>query len=198
MRAAAACALGQMGAKDSILILKEMLVDKDAAVFFAAADSLLALGDPAGYDVYYEVLMGERKSGHTLMAEQKRMVKDSKAMTLAAFGVAIGYAPYASSAWMFYRVVSKDYGLPVRVEALKKLASDPDPRINGEMVKAASDRNWRVRAAALSAIARHGDPALIPTAVAGMSDKCRWVRYMAAAASVRLSVVSTAVVPGQR
>jgi len=95
VRAAAATALGQMNARSSIPLLKTALGDRDNRGFFAAADSLLYLGDPAGYDVYHEILTGERKSGQNWISEKKRLVTDERAMVLLALGVGIGFAPYA-------------------------------------------------------------------------------------------------------
>ncbi len=63
VRAAAAEALGNMGAKSSAPKLVQALKTKDSGVVFAAASALYALGDPRAYEVYYAVLLGERKSG---------------------------------------------------------------------------------------------------------------------------------------
>ena len=67
VRAAAAEALGNMGAKSSAPKLVEAVKTKDTSVVFAAASALYALGDPRAYEVYYAVLLGERKSGDSLM-----------------------------------------------------------------------------------------------------------------------------------
>ena len=189
VRAAAATALGQMGSRSSIPLLKEALADKNNRVFFAAADSLLTLGDPAGYDLYYEVLTGERKSGEGLIPEKKKLISDPRALTLMGLGVGIGFAPYAGYGWMIWQELSHDYVSPVRVNALKKLANDPDPRIGEGLVRAASDKHTIVRVAALFAIARHGDPGLVSAIEPHMMDKKAAVRYTAAAAFLRLSAL---------
>jgi HEAT repeat protein len=79
----------------------------------------------------------------------------------------------------------------VRVNALRKLANDPDSRIGEALVKAASDKHWTVRVAALSAIARHADPSLISSITPHMTDKKAPVRYTAAAAVLRLSALAS-------
>lgn len=62
VRAAAARALGPMGAVSSVPKLKAVLNDKDPAVVLAAAHSLFLLGRPEeAYEIDYEVLTGERK-----------------------------------------------------------------------------------------------------------------------------------------
>lgn len=63
VRAAAAEALGNVGAKSSAPKLVDALKTKDSGVVFAAASALYARGDPRAYEVYYAVLLGERKSG---------------------------------------------------------------------------------------------------------------------------------------
>jgi HEAT repeat protein len=191
VRAAAATALGQMDARSSIPLLKESLADKDNRVFFAAADSLLSWGDPAGYDVYYEILTGERKSGQNWIGEKKRLIADERAMVLLALGVGIGFAPYAGYGWMVWEELAKDYGTPVRINALKKLGNDPDPRIGEALIKAAFDKHWTVRVAALSAIARHGDPSFLGRIIPLMKDKKAPVRFAAAATVLRLSALVT-------
>ena len=47
-------------------------MDKDSLVPFAAADSLIALEDPTGYEMYFEELTGEQKIQEGLIAEKKR------------------------------------------------------------------------------------------------------------------------------
>jgi HEAT repeat protein len=190
VRATAATALGQMAAKSSTPFLKKALADKENRVFFAAADSLLSMDDSEGYDVYYEILTGERKSGQGLLDEKKKLITDPKALTLIGIGVGISYAPYATYGWMLWRELSKDYRTPVRINALKKLANDPDSRIGGALAKAACDKHETVRVAALFAIGRHDDPSLIVPITPHMMDKKAPVRYMAAAAVLRLSALA--------
>jgi len=132
-------------------------------VAFAASSALLSLGDPSGYTIYREVLVGKRKSGEGALEEEKRLVKDPRALTLMMVGVAAGFAPYAGYAWAGFEVLSKDYTGPVRVEAALKLATDRDPETPLALVKAASNRSWKVRVAALDALAQQADPRLMDT-----------------------------------
>src|SRR4029077_9352119 len=126
VRAASALTLGQLNAVRSIPLLREALKDKNIHVDFAASNALLSLGDSSGYAIYYEVLIGKRKSGEGPVEEQKRLIKDPKAMTLMMLGTAAGFAPYAGYGWAMFQVISKDYAGPVRVEAVQKLAKDAD------------------------------------------------------------------------
>ncbi len=63
VRIAAAAALGSMQAQHANLELEGALQDSEPAVVPAAANSLLLLHDHVGYDVYYDVLNGERRAG---------------------------------------------------------------------------------------------------------------------------------------
>jgi len=189
VRAVAARTLGQLDARSAIANLREATEDDDSRVSTAAADALISLGDTRGYDLYYELITGERKTGEGLITEKKRLMSNSKEMTLLALGAGIGFAPYAGYGWMIWRELSKDYVSPVRVRALKNLSTDHDPRIGQGLVRAASDKHATVRVEALLAIARHGDPTLITVISPLMTDRKPAVRYAAAAAVLRLAEV---------
>jgi HEAT repeat protein len=192
VRAAGATALGQLASRSSIPLLRATARDKDNRVFYAAADSLILMGDAAGYEAYYEQLTGERKSGEGLVANKKKLVTDPRAMVMLGVGVGIGYAPYAGYGWMLWEELSKDYASPMRVKALKKLENDQDSRISIGLLQAAADKHWTVRVAALSAIARHGDPGLAGPITPYLGDKHAAVRYTTAAAIIRLSALAPA------
>lgn len=90
VRAAAALTLGQLHSVRSIPLLKNALKDKSIQVNFAASNALLSLGDPSGYAIYCQVLIGSHKTGEGPVEEQKRLLKDPKAMTLMMLGIATG------------------------------------------------------------------------------------------------------------
>jgi hypothetical protein len=133
------------------------------------------------------VLIGKRKSGEGPVEEQKRLIKDPKAMTLMMLGTAAGFAPYAGYGWAMFQVISKDYAVPVRVEAVQKLAKDADAQTEAALIEAASNKNWKLRVAALEALAQRGDPRLADTLASHLSDKNQAVRCVAAAGFIRLS-----------
>ena len=108
-------------------------------------------------------------------------------MTMMMLGVAIGFAPYAGYGWATFEVLSKDYGGPVRVQAAQKLANDPDPETREALVKATSNKNWKVRAAALEALAQRADPGLLDALMPHLSDRNQAVRCAGAAGIIRLS-----------
>jgi len=187
VRAAAALTLGRLGSRRSILLLKEALKDKNTKVALAASSALVSVGDSSGYAIYRDVPVGKRKSGEGAVEEEKRLVKDPKAMTLMMVGVAAGFGPYTGYAWATFAVLSKDYAGPVLVEAAMKLATDRDPETELALVKAAANPNWTVRVAALDALAQQVDPRLIDTIATHLSDKKQAVRCAAAAGIIRMS-----------
>ena len=188
VRKAAATALGQMHATQSIPKLEDALYDKKIAVVLAAAQSLRELKeDKVAYEVYYELLMGERKSGDGLIAQQLETLKNPKELAKIGFSEGIGYIPFAGIGWDAYRTMHKKDPNPARAVAATLLAHDPDPASGKALVKATNDNDWIVRAAAVEAIAQRGDASLMPHVLDKFTDKNPKVRYSAAAAVIRLS-----------
>lgn len=187
VRAAAAAALGQMNDRAAIPDLENVAKsDQDPSVVLAAGHALVALGDPLGYGVYYAVLTGERKSGESLMEQQKKMLHDPKKMAQFGFEQGIGFVPFAGIGWGAFRMVTKDDVSPVRAAAAHVLAKDPDPKSADALIDAASDKSWIVRGAALSALSLRNDPSLLPKIVPSLDDDKSEVRLTAAAAVIHL------------
>ena len=188
VRAAAARALGPM---EAVLLqpkLKGLLNDKEPFVVLAAAHSLFLLGDRREvYDIDYEVLNGERKSADGFVASQISELRDPKAVAAMGLETGIGFMPFGGEAYDVYKRVRKDDVTPVRVAAAKELIADADPKVDGALTKACSDRKWSVRAAAVFAIAKRDNPSLLSVTIRAMEDKNEIVRFEAAAAVLRLS-----------
>jgi HEAT repeat protein len=187
VRVAAATALGQMESSSSVPKLERLLNDKEISVVLAAAHSLRILHDKAAFEIYYEILVGERKSGSGLIADQEKFLRDRKKLAQLGFEEGIGFVPFASMGWEVVKAVHKDDVSPVRAAAAKVLAEDPDPRSGQALVRSCFDKSWVVRVAALDAIARRGDRALLNGIQPVLSDEKDPVRYTAAAAVIRLS-----------
>jgi HEAT repeat protein len=190
VRIAAASALGLMGAKEAIPVLKKATFDNKPAVVLAAAHSLELLSDPAGDEVYYELLTGERKPAEGLIAQQMDTLKDKKKMAELGFEEGLGFVPYADIGFSAAKAIRKDDASPVRASAARALIKDSDPRVGRALVQAASDKNWIVRASAVLALAKREDPDLLPAISPAMSDKNQVVRFTAAAAVIRLTTVA--------
>ena len=142
----------------------------------AAAQALPVLHDPVAYQVYYEVLTGERKSREGLVSQGMETLKDRKKIAEFGFEEGIGFVPYADIGYSAVKAVTKDDTSPVRAAAAKTLTNDTDPRSGQALVQAVSDKKWMARVAALEAIAKRGDPQLLSGIVPAMSDKNEAVR----------------------
>ena len=187
VRLAAAAALGSMHAEHATSELEKVLSDSEPVVVLAAANSLLLLHDDAGYDVYYDVLTGERRANKGLIQGQLNTLKDKKKMAELGFEEGIGFIPFAGIGYEIFKTVTKDDSSPVRAAAAKKLARDPNPDSGEALVTSTTDKSWTVRAAALEAIAERGDRSLVPKITAAMDDDNELVRFMAAACVAHLS-----------
>lgn len=195
VRSAAAVALGDMKAKSSLPKLKKALDDADPSVALSAAHALELMQDDSAYEVYYEVLTGQRKTGLGLIASQTSILKDPKKMAQLGFEEGIGFIPFAGIGWGAIKVIKKGDPSPVRAAAAKVLAKDPDPATSEALAEAAGDNSWLVRAAALEALAKRGDPSVLDTVKLYMFDEKDVVQYTAAAAVLRLTAIKEAA-PG--
>jgi HEAT repeat protein len=165
-----------------------MINDPEPSVILASAHSLIILGDNRGYDVYYAVLTGERKTGTSLTDQQKKALKDPKKMAGLGFQVGMGFIPFGGMAVSGFKLLTKDDTSPVLAAAALTLAKDPDPKSGQALANAAEQQEkWLVRAAAFDAIAKRGDPSLLHVAVDGLQDKQEEVQYSAAGAVIRLT-----------
>jgi HEAT repeat protein len=201
IRAAAATALGEMQARSSIPKLRDLLADEDMSVALAAAHALDLMHDASAFQLYYEILTGERKTSKGLIAEQTKTLKDPKKLAVLGFEEGIGFVPFAGIGWEAYRRLNsgKNDSAPVRTAAAKVLARDPDPASARALSDASKDnKNWIVRAAALEAIAQRGDPSLLKVAELAMSDDEPAVKYTAAATVLHLINVQETTKSPQR
>ncbi len=190
VRAAAAVTLGELRSKSSIPKLRSMLEDKDPSVVLAATHALQQMHDEAAYDVYYEILTGERKVSKGLIASQTSILHDPK--KLAKLGIEEGISnavPFGGFGVEAYRLMSKNEGARLRASAARELADDPDPASTKALTNAAGDNDWTVRASALEALAKRGDPSALKTVELYMYDDRSEVKYNAAAATLRLLAI---------
>ena len=190
VRVEAATTLGQMGAFSARAKLRAVLEDKEAKVVVAAANALFTLKDPAAYDVYYALLTGERKSSNGMVQSELDTLKDRKAVEKLALETGIGFVPFGGMGWEAWKTVTRDDTSPVRAAAAEKLARDPDPKSAEALAESCSDKKWRVRAAVVNAIAKRGDPGMLHDLEPLLEDSNDTVRFDAAAAVLRLSLMS--------
>ncbi len=190
VRAAAATALGEMHATESIAKLQKLLHDRRMAVVMAAARALHDLKDnTAANAIYLDVLSGERK-GDSLIEEQLDTLHNPRELAMMGIEQGIGYVPFAGIGWDAWRYTHKKNPHPARAIAATLLAHDPDPATGRALVRAAlNDKDWIVRAAAVEAIAQRGDPGLEEKIELSLFDVNAHVRYTAAAAVIRLNAL---------
>jgi HEAT repeat protein len=196
VRSAAAAALGEMRSRVSIPKLKAATDDKDPSVALASAHALILLKDDSGYDVYYEVLAGERKTGKGLLA-QAAGLRDPKKLAEIGFQEGIGFIPFAGLGWKAFKTIRKGDSSPARAAAATILADDPDPRTTEALANATGDKNWIIRAAALEALAKRADPSVLSTVELYLSDQEGEVKYTAAATALRLMAIRQARAVGK-
>jgi HEAT repeat protein len=185
VRATAALALGAMGSPGSMDKLLKAAQDEKISVALAAARSLVSLKNNIGYEVYYEVLTGERKGGG-MISQQFDELKDPKKAAEFAVEQGIGFIPFAAPGYEAIQMLTKKDPSPVRAAAARALANDPDPLSSKALAVGAKDKNTIVRVAVMTAIAKRGDPSLMKSAEEGMDDVKEVVRYAAAGATLRL------------
>src|SRR5713226_9204819 len=138
VRSSAAAALGAMHSKASIAKLREAADDQDPSVALAAAHALIALNDDSGYEVYYEVLTGERKGGKGLIASQTAVLKDLKKMAELGIQEGIGFIPFAGMGWRAFKAIHKNDSSPVRAAACQGARQRPGFRHH----QSTRGRNW--------------------------------------------------------
>ena len=193
VRGAAALSLGAMKSKSAIpQLIAAGKSDNEGAVVMAVAKALIELGDEKGYEVYYAVLTGQRKSGEGLVGgqeeEMKRLLRNPKQMEEMAFEQGMGFVPFGGAGLKVYEAVRQGEANEVMVKAtsIKILAKDPDPRSAKALVAATAENEWLLRSAAFDALARRGDRAVLPDVTLGLKDERQEVQLTAAAAVISL------------
>lgn len=188
VRAAAAVVLGQQRAHDAVPALKDALNDREVSVNLAAAHALLLLKDPAAYGVYYAVLMGDKKASDGLIQSQLRRVEDPRQLAQIGISEGIGFVPFGGMGYDAYRTIHQRGGSPVRANAARYLADDPDVMAKDALIQTAvTDKNEAVRLAALDALAQRADPTCIERLRRNLSDKKLSVSFRTAAVILHLS-----------
>jgi HEAT repeat protein len=190
VRSAAAATLGELHATAALPVLRAAISDKDPVVMLAAAHALFVLKDPTAYEIYYAILMGDKKTSEGLIQSQVDRLKDPKQMAQMGFEEGIGFVPYAGMGYEAYRQLMKHDDSPVRAAAARYLALDPDVISEDALLQVAvADKNIFVREAALDALAERADPKCIERLAINLDETKYPVRYRTAATIIRLANV---------
>src|SRR5258706_502882 len=86
---------------------------------FGWAHSLIQLKENSGYDLYYDVLVGERKGVKNLIAEQMSDLKTPERAIKFAFDQGIGFVPYGGYGMEAVRAWKKRNNSPTRAAAAR-------------------------------------------------------------------------------
>lgn len=187
VRAAAAATLGDLHATTAIPVLRAAVSDKDPSVMLAATHALYILKDPLAYELYYAILMGDKKTSAGMIQSQIERLKDPKQVAQMGLQEGIGFVPYAGMGYEAYRQLMKHDNSPVRAAAARFLALDPDPTSQDALVQVAlADKNVIVRQAALDALAERANSKCIELLAKNLDDDKYPVRYRTAALIIRL------------
>jgi HEAT repeat protein len=187
-----------MGSPDAIPSLKEAL-DDSPEVSFTAAKALWNLGDQSGREMFQQVIAGERTDApgklHGALRDAKKKLTPAQ---LTLMGVKEASGAFLGPASMGVTVIQeamketkKDAGAPGRAEAASVLAKDQDLYALTLLEWALSDKSWAVRLAVAKALGARGNQDTIPKLAPLLNDDRHAVRYMAAAAIIRLGAKGT-------
>jgi len=161
------------------------------SVVLAAAHSLLMLNDPSAYDIYYAILMGDKKASEGLVARQLERFKDPKKVAQLGFQEGLGFVPFGGMGYQALRELRKHDAAPVRAAAARWLALDPDTMAEDALIQSAlADTSLTVRLASLDALAERDDAKCITRLLKNLSDDNSSVRYRTAALILRLSATT--------
>jgi hypothetical protein len=204
VRKAAAEALGEMEARQSTPALRAALKDK-TEVAFAAAQSLVNMGDPTGQAMVVAVMSGQRSAAPgivtTAVREVERRFRHPQTLALAGAASATGAAfPPALPGVAAVSNAGSINGKrdPGNVAAVDTIAADPNPYNVSLLEHALKNKRAPVRAEAAKALGTRGDAGCIPSLQPLLTDSNSKVRLMAAASIIRLNHPAAQPVPVTR
>jgi len=193
IRATAAAELGEMKSRQSFPALKAALDDPAGEVGFAAAKSLWDMGDKTGRGFIEDVVAGQQSATDGgvkgALRRADRLRHDPKAMAVLGAKEASGalLGPFNIGV-IAAEQLFKNTRVAARMQALNLLAEECDTQTFKLLEAAATgDDNWAEKAAAAKALGRCGNPDAIPKLEQNLSDSNAAVRFMSAAAIIRLS-----------
>ena len=188
VRASAATTLGQLHARQAIPALRSALQDSEITVVLSAAQALYLMKDPSAYEIYYAILMRDRKSSSGLIQSQLDRLKDPKQMMQLGLQEGISFVPFGGMGYEAFRELRSHNGNSARAAAARFLAHDPDQITEDALLQSAlADKDDEVRLAALDALADRGDPKCIERLAKNLTEDKTAVRYRTAAVILHLN-----------
>lgn len=193
IRQTAAAAIGENKIRPCIPNLRAAL-DDTGEVAFTAAKALWDMGDRSGREFFQIVFTGEAKTGPGVIEgavrDAKAKLRNPKTLLLMGVNEASGalLGPFSMGITMAQDAL-KDGGAPARAIAVNVLSQDCDARGVQLMEWAiTADHNNFVKAASAKALGKCGDGDSLAKLIPALAEANVAVRYMAAAAIVRLSI----------
>jgi hypothetical protein len=203
VRQTSAAALGEMGSKDAIPLLRAAL-DDGPEVSFTAAKSLWELGDTSSREIFQQVIIGERSDTpgklHSALRDAKHKLRPSQLALMGAREAAGVLGPASIGIDAVEEAVKenkKSSGAPGRAVAAGVLAKDSDPYALTLLEWALGDTSSAVREAVAKALGERGNQDTIPKLMPLLSDDRHAVRYMAAATIIKLNLLNRAQASGR-
>lgn len=170
--------------------------DKTPEVSFAAAKVLAGMQDHAGTTALMDVYDGKRKTSSNLLKKEERSTFDEfhslPSATMFVLGKGIDYIPVpgAGEGFTAITMLLKDPKLSDRANALFILCRSKSPESLKLLEKALQDDDWSVRAVAAQMIAHTAQTNLRDSLPPLFKDKNQKVRFRAAGAYLRLSLIA--------
>ena len=193
VRQTAAAELGEMKAKQSVALLKSALDDSSAEVAFAAAKALWDMGDKTGRNLIEDVLTGQQKASQGMvsgaMQDAKRKMHDPKGLAVMGFKEASGalLGPFNIGV-IAAEQAFKDGGAGARALAATMLTRECDPQSLRLLERSCTDdKSWAVKATVAKSLGQCGNNDVVPTLERNLSDSHVAVKFMSAAAIVKIS-----------
>lgn len=194
VRQTAAATLGQMKARQSFPALQKALDDPSGEVAFQAARVLWEMGDRTCRSTLQEILTGERKDAtgfvEGAMRDAKAKLHSRRALAKIGIQTASGalLGPFSLGVNAAQEMM-KDTGATGRAFAATLLGQDCDERAHQLLEWSLNvDKNAAVKAAAARGLGQCGNKDSIVKLEQHLSDGRDAVRFMAAAAIVKLSM----------
>lgn len=193
IRATAAAELGEMKSRQSIPALRAALDDPAGEVGFAAAQALWDMGDKTGRGFIEDVVAGQQVATDGgvkgALHRADRLRHDPKEMAIigakSASGALLG--PFNIGV-LATEQVFKGGAAAARMQGLNLLAEDCDAQTFKLLETSSTDaKTWAEKAAAAKALGRCGNPDAIPTLEQNLSNSNAAVKFMSAAAIIRVS-----------
>lgn len=197
VRVAAVVACANLHDRALIPDLRNALDDRAAEVSFASAVALWRLKDRSGENILYSVLGGERKASSGFLSSGLHQANKDlhNPSTLAMIGAQQGaYAmlgPFGIGLDAYKIMHKGNTANSARVLVANLLADEPTQQTKEELIAALRDKDYFVRGASARALGNFHGKDVNTALLESFGDQKTAVRYVAAAAYIRVTTSPT-------